>query len=139
MIFKMYDCDFGVTLNGTNYDFLHVESVSIENPERTRLIRGANAKNTEGLSYREGLKEAKVVTATIIGMTAELHDLLKTAYTEQTRLDFYCISRGDGSSKSGKNGVLSQTPMQLNMDDSPESLNTQLVMEFFDIDEVHKS
>ena len=60
MIFKIYDCDFGVTLNGTNYDFVHVNSLTIEDNEKTKLVRGANAGNKVGLAYREGLRDAKI-------------------------------------------------------------------------------
>jgi hypothetical protein len=138
-IFKMYDCDFGVTIGGVNYDFTHVENLQIEDPERTRLIRGSNAGNKEGLVYKEGLKEAKTITLTVIGMSVEVHNLLKAAYTNKTRVDCYCISRTDGSSKIGKNAILAQSPKQLSMDDSAESMNTALIFETFDVEEIHKS
>ena len=139
MIFKLYDCDFGFTLNGVNYDFEHVENLQIEDPERTRLVRGGNAGNKVGLAYKEGIKEAKTVTLTVIGMTMAVHNLLKQAYADKTRMDCYCVSRVDGSSKIAKNAVLSQSPKQLSMDDSAESMNTALVFESFDVDEIHKS
>jgi hypothetical protein len=139
VIFKMYECDFGLTLSGVNYQFTHVENMTIEDPEKTRLIRGSNAGNKTGLAYKEGLKEAKTLTVTVIGIPAVLHGLLKTAYANGTRMDAYCISRADGSSKIAKNAVLSQAPKQLQMDDSAQSLNTALVFESFDLDEVHKS
>lgn len=139
MIFKLYDCDFGVTLNGVNYDFTHVENLQIEDPERTRLVRGGNAGNKEGLVYKEGIKDAKTVTLTVIGMPFEVHNLLKTAYAEKTRLDCYVVNRSDGSSKIAKNAVLSQEPKQLTLDDTAESMNTALVFESFDISEVQKS
>lgn len=139
MIFKLYDCDFVVTIRGVNYDFEHVDGVQIEDPERTRLIRGANAANKSGLVYKEGLKDAKTVTVTVIGVSVELHNLLKEVFANKERVDFYCISRSDGSTKVAKNAVLSQEPMQLNLDDSPESLNLTLTFESFDVTEVHKS
>lgn len=138
-VFKMYDCDFGVTLGGVNYLFTHVENMQIEDPERTKLIRGANAGNKTGLVYQEGVKEAKTVTLTVIGMEVAVHDLLKKAYKDKTRMDCFCISRADGSSKVAKNAILSQSPKQLTMDDSSDSLNTALVFESFDIDEIHKA
>ena len=139
MQFKLYDCDVGVTLNGVNYDFEHIDSVTIEDPTRTRLIRGANAKNKVGLSYKEGLKEAKTITTSIISVDPALHALLVTAHANETRMDFYCIARSDGSHKIAKNCVLSQEPMQLTLDETPESLNTTLTFESFDVSEVHKS
>lgn len=139
MIFKLYDCDFGVTINGVNYDFEHVENLQIEDPERTRLIRGGNAGDKLGLVYKEGIKEAKTITLTVIGMPIEVHALLKAAYDDRARLDCYCVSRVDGSSKIAKNAILSQEPKQLSLDDTAESMNTALVFESFDVSEVHKS
>ncbi len=137
--FKIYDCDFGVTVNAVNYDFPHVQGLTIEDPERTRLIRGGNAGNKTGLIYKEGIKDAKTVTVTIIGMDMATHNLLKTCYTDKTRLDCYTVSRVDGSSKIAKNAILSQEPKQLAIDDSAESMNVALVFESFDVSEVHKS
>lgn len=139
MIFKLYDCDFGVTINGVNYDFEQVDGLQIEDPERTRLTRGANAGNKIGLAYREGLKEAKTITLTVLGMPITVHGLLKKAYDEKTRLDCYCISRVDGSSKIAKNAILTQEPQQLSLDESAESMNIALVFESFDVSEKHKS
>lgn len=139
MIFKPYECDFGITLNGQNYDFDHIVSFNTEDPERTKLVRGTNAGNKMGLVYKEGIKDAKTVTVTIIGMTADIYGLLKTAYDNKTRLDCYCVNRTDGSSKIAKNAVLSQEPRQLQLDDSADSMNVALVFESFDVSEVHKS
>lgn len=138
-LFKIYDCDFGVTLNGVNYTFDHVINLTIEDPERTRLVRGANAGNKIGIDYKEGVKEAKVVTVTVIGLPMAVHNLLKDAYNNKTRLDVFTISRSDGSSKIGKNCVLSQEPKQLTLDESPDSLNMALVFETFDMSEVLKA
>jgi hypothetical protein len=136
---KLYDCDVGITLRGVNYEFEHVDSVSIEDPERTRLIRGGNAKNKLGIAYTEGVKDAKTVTTSVIGIPAALHVLLTDAFNTKERLDFWAISRQDGSSKMAKNAVLSQKPMQPTLDDSAESLNTPLVFESFDVTELLKS
>lgn len=137
-IFKLYDCDVGLTIRGVNYDLTHVEDVELEDPERTKLIRGSNAGNTLGIVYKEGLKEAKILTMNVIGLDVALHNLLKEVYALRERLDVYVISRSDGSSKISKNAVLSQSPKQLSLNDSPESMNTALVFESFDVEEVHK-
>ena len=138
-IFKMYDCDFSVTIAGTTYTFTEVESLQLEDPERTKLVRGSNAGNKTGLAYKEGLKEAKTITLTVLGMPKEVHDLLKGVYKDKARVDCNCISRVDGSSKIAKNCILAQSPKQLNMDDTPESMHTALIFESFDVEEVHKS
>lgn len=138
-IFKIYDCDFGFTLAGVNYDFEHVQNLQIEDPERTRLVRGGNAGNKLGLIYKEGIKDAKTITLTVIGINVDIYTLLKGAYDNRTRLDCYVVSRVDGSSKIAKNAILSQEPKQLSLDDSAESMNMALVFESFDISEVHKA
>lgn len=139
MIFKIYDSDFGIKYNGVNYDFEHVTGIQIEDPEATKLTRGANASNKIGISYKEGVKEPKKWTVTIIGMSLALKTVLDAAYESRDRLDVYCISRVDGSSKFGRNAVLSTQPQQLTVDDSPESMNVALMFETFDSSEVHKA
>lgn len=139
MVFKITDCDFGVTINGVNYDFLHVNSLTLEDNEKTRLTRGANAGNKTGISYKEGIREAKVITAVVLDVPKDLFNLLKTSYQNETRVQPYCVSRTDGSSKIGKNAVLCQEPQQLTVDESADSLNLSLVFETFDISEVRKS
>lgn len=139
MIFKIYNCDFGVKINGVDYDFEDVAELQIEDPERNRLTRGPNAKNKLGLTYRDGLKDPKKWTIPIINMSAALKGVLDAAYEAQTRLECYCIDRTDGSSKMAKNAVLSNRPQQLTIDDSTESMNVSLEFETFDSSEVHKS
>jgi hypothetical protein len=139
VIFKIYDSDFGIKINGVNYDFTHVQSLTIEDPESNKLTRGANAGNKEGLAYKEGIKDPKKITVTIVGMSQSLKSVLDAAYQDQTRLEVYAISRTDGSAKMAKSAILSQQPQQLNLDDSPESLNVALAFESFDLTETHKS
>lgn len=139
MIFKLYNCDVGIKINGVSYDFEHVAEVQIEDNERNRLTRGANAKNKLGLSYKDGLKDPKRWTIPIMNMSAELKAVLDGAFEAQSRLDVYCIDRTDGSSKMAKNAVLSNRPQQLALDETAESMNVSLEFETFDSSEVHKS
>ncbi len=139
MIFKIYESDFGIKYNGVNYDFTHIQSLVIDDPENTKLVRGPNGGNKLGLVYKEGLKEPKKVTVIIIGMSADLKAVLEQAYTNKDRLDVYMVSRVDGSSKIAKNAVLSTQPQQLNIDEGPESMNVSLGFESFDLVETHKT
>lgn len=139
MIFKLYDCDIGIKVNGVNYAFQHVQSLTIEDPEFTRLTRGANAGNKEGLIYKEGIKEPKRLTIPILNMSMELKAVLDAAYEATSRVDVYCVSRSDGSSKMAKNAVLCQQPQQLALDDTPDSMNVSLTFETFDLVETMKT
>lgn len=139
MIFKIYNCDFGVKVNGVGYDFEHVSELTIDDPERNRLTRGSNAKNKVGLSYKDGLKDPKKWTIPILSMSSALKSVLDSAFEDQTRLEVYCIDRVDGSSKMAKNAVLSNRPQQLTLNDTAESMNVSLEFETFDSSENHKS
>lgn len=139
MIFKLYECDLGLKINGVSYDFPNVQDLTIENPEKTKLIRGSNGTDIIGLPYKEGLKDPKVITVSIIGMDITLKGVLDGAYGAQSRIDVFCVNRNDGSSKIARNAVLSQQPMQLKVDENPDSLNVALVFESYDYTEVHKS
>ncbi len=92
-----------------------------------------------GIAVCEGIKEPKRMTVTILGMSLELKTVLDAAYNSKDRLDVFCVSRVDGSSKMAKNAVLSTQPQQLTVDESPESMNVALIFETFDMTEVHKA
>ena len=140
MIFKIYNSDFGMKINGVHYDFTHVDSLTIEDPEFNRLVRGSTATNKTGLIYKEGSKEPKTVTVTIMDMTPELKLVLDDCFTNKTRIEaVYCIDRTDGSGKMAKNAILCQQPQQLTVDESPESMNFALMFQSFDLSEIHKS
>lgn len=139
MMFKLYNCDFGIKYNGVSYDFEHVAELQIEDPERNRLTRGANAKNKIGLAYKDGLKDPKRWTIPILNMSAELKAVLDEVFETQARVECYAIDRTDGSSKMAKNALLSNRPQQLTLDESAESLNVSLEFETFDSSENHKS
>lgn len=138
-IFKLYNSDIGIKIGGVSYQFTHVQNFQVEDPESNKLTRGANAGNAIGLAYKEGLKDPKRITVTILEMPMDLKAVLDAAFQDQTRLEVYCIDRSDGSSKMARNAVLSQQPQQKSLDESAESMNVELVFESFDLTEVPKS
>ena len=137
--FKLYDCDVGFKHNGVDYSFDHVTEVQFEDPERNRLTRGANAKDNVGLAYKDGLRDPKRVTVPIMRLSPAMKSVFDSIYKSQTRIDFYVISRSDGSSKWAKQAVLSNSPQQLTLDETPESMNVSNELETFELVEVHKS
>ena len=139
MIFKLYDCDVGIKVDGQSYDFEHVNSVVIEDPEFNRLTRGSNATDSIGLTYKEGVKEPKTMTMTIMNMSIDLKALFDRVFKDQVRVDAFAISRVDGSSKMAKEAVLAQVAQQLTLDDTPDSMNVTLMFQSFNMSEVHKS
>lgn len=137
-MFRIYDCDFGVKVDGVSYDFEHVAELSIDDPERNRLTRGSNAKTKIGLAYKDGLKDPKKWTIPILNMSAALKDVLDDCYDNVKRLDVYCIDRKNGSKKMAGNAILSNKPQQLKLDDTAESLQVSLEFETFDSSETIK-
>ncbi len=139
MVFKIYNCDFGIKVAGVKYEFPNVAELQEEDPERNRLTRGSNATDKIGIVYKDGLKDPKRWTIPIMQMSAALKTALDSVFENQTRVEAYCIDRTDGSLKSLKNAVLSNKPRQLSLDETAESMNVSLEFESFDSIEVHKS
>ena len=137
-MFKIYDSDFGVKINGIAYEFTDVMSITVEDPQTAHIVRGSNGKNTLGIAYREGMKDPNKWTVEILNMSIELKELLDDSFEDETRMDVYCISRKTGASKMAKDAILCQKPQQLKLDESQESLYIQLVFETFDSSEVYK-
>lgn len=137
-MFKLYECDVGIKINGVTYNFDHVNEVQAENPERNRLTRGANASNKQGLTYKDGLRDPKRCTIPIMNMSLALKTVLDDAYENQTRLDVFAISRKTGASKYWKDAILSNLPEQLTMDETAESLAVSLEFESFNVVENYK-
>lgn len=138
MIFKIYECDFGIKVNGQAYDFEDVAELQIEDNERNRKTRGANGKNKKGITYKEGVRDPKKWTLPILNMPAALKVVLDDCYENQTDVDVYAIDRKSGSSKMARVAVLCNKPQQLALNDSPDSMNVSLEFETFDSSEVHK-
>jgi len=136
--FKIYNCDFGIKVNGQTYDFTDVAELQIEDAVRNRLTRGANATNRVGLTYRDGLKEPTRWTIPIMDMSAALKAVLDNCYSKQIRIEAFCIDRESGAKKIAKQAILSNKPQQLTLDDSPESLQVSLEIETFDSSETYK-
>ena len=139
MIFKLYDMDLGLKVGSVDYKFDHVAEVQFEDPERNRLTRGANAQDEIGLEYKDGLKDPKRITVPIMSMSPAIAAMLRQAFKDRTRVDFYGVSRSDGSSVWGKNCVLSNNPRQLTLDETAESMNVSIELETFKLEENHKS
>jgi hypothetical protein len=139
MIFKLYECDVGIKIDGIAYEVPNVVEVQVEDPERNRLTRGNNPNNKVGITFKDGIRDPKKWTMPFMSMSADLKGVLDSAFVDQTRMEVYAISRKDGSSKMAKNAVLSNRPQQLTLDDSAESMHVSLEFESFDLSEVHKS
>lgn len=137
-MFKLYECDVGIKVDGVSYDFEHVNQVQIEDPERNQLTRGVNAKNKVGLVFKDGLKDPKKWTIPIMNMSAALKAVMDDAFENQKRLDVYAISRKTGDSKWAKNAIMSNRPQQLTLDDTAESLDVSLEFVTYDSSEIIK-
>ena len=136
--FKIYQSDAGLIVDGNTYYFEHLESVTIEDPERVKLTRGANTFNKKGLVYREGAKEPKRILATLLGVSIELFNLMDEVHGEEKRIEFFFIDRKSGSSMIAKDAIISQKPRQLEIGETPESMNVNVEIETFNLQETRK-
>lgn len=133
-MFKLYECDVGIKAEGITYQWKNISQVAFEDNERNRLTRGANATDEVGIAYKDGIKEAKRILPSILEMPSALHALFQRLFKDQVRFEFFCTSRKTGSSLFGKNCILSNRPMQLNLDETAESLEIAIEIETFKLD-----
>lgn len=137
-MFKIYDCDIGIKYKGQNYDFEHVNEITIDDPKMTKITRGNNQKNLEGLTYTEGGNEPEKWEIPIMNMPIELKAVLDAAYIAKDRMDVYCVARANGAKKTANNAILCAKPQQLQVSDTAESLAVKLTFMSFDTAEVLK-
>lgn len=137
-MFKLYDCDVVMTVEGVNYNFNDVNSIEIEDPEITSLTRGANGKNQEGIPFKEGVRDPKIWTMPVMNIPIELKAVLDDVYEKTKRVDLNCVSRSTGARKSIINAVLRQKPQQLTVDETADSLAVSLAFAGYANKEVYK-
>jgi hypothetical protein len=130
---RIYDSVLTITIGETAYEVPHYNSVEIESPERVRKVRGANAGDKIGITYKEGLTEATTITVTIVDCPAELHTALAQGFEDATPMKVECISESDSSQVVASDCVLSRAPHQLSIADGAESMNLELLFETFDV------
>lgn len=138
MIYRMYDVEIGMKIDGVTYSYTDVVSLTVEDPLFNRLTRGANGKNREGIPYQEGVREPKRWTVIIQNMTQAVKNLLEERFQSVGRVDVFAIA-SDGSAKMLKTAILCQAPRQTTLDDTPDSMNVTLIFEGYEDTEDHKS
>ena len=138
MIFKLYNSDVGLKYNSVFYQFTHVDSVVLEDPQTTKLVRGANAGNKTGLVYQEGIKDAKKLTIDLFGLSESEFNMFETVFNTKARVEVSVIDRDTGSSKIAKEAILTMQPRQMTLDETPDSMKVSLVFETFHFVESHK-
>ncbi len=127
-------CECGIILNGVDYKFIGVNTITVDDPETTGLIRGADAKDTVGLSYTEGLDQPKTMTVNLRNIPLDLSNALKAARRAKTRMDFYCIERASLESTTLKDAIIQKDPLQLEISNTPDSLAMDLVFSGFNLE-----
>lgn len=131
-ILNITSCDVGFSINGTNYTFENVDSVTIEDPRKGHLIRGVNSTSKRGLAYKEGTGSPYVVTAKLRSVGVAIEQLLAAQFENSERIDFWVIDRKTGSNKFFKNAALQNAPKQLNITEGEDSLDIEVAVESFD-------
>ena len=137
-IINIADADVGFTLNGTTYTFENCDSVTIEDPKRNHLIRGVSSTSKFGLSYQEGTASPYVITTTLKSIGIEYESLLKKAFEDKTRIDFWVIERKTGTNKTFKEAIVGNAPKQLNIGEGEDSLDIEFVVEGFSYESNYK-
>lgn len=132
-IFQIERCDFGFVYNGTKYIFDNVDSDTIENSLEHHLVRGKNSKSSLGLSYSQNNSQPYTRTLIVKGLSKDTYKVLEKLFDEEIHFDLFAVDRIDGSLRTSKDAILVRKPIQLNINDDTDSMNTEIVVEFFEL------
>ncbi|MDR0676306.1 MAG: hypothetical protein LBF97_04630 [Elusimicrobiota bacterium] len=136
--FAIYRCDFGFKRNGVDYRFPYVDSDTVDDPQLTHIIRGANSSDDTGIVYSEGNTQPKTRTVILKAIPISVFNMLVEIFRNKERIDYYAIDRVDGSSRISKNAIIQREPRQLANGEDADNINVELIFESFVIEEKMK-
>ncbi len=134
MSIQLWRSTNGFSKNGTNYDFLHCDSVTVTKNARKHLTRGANSKNKVGLVYTENTKQADTIAFVVLDLPKSIRNILNEAYKNEERLDVYCVDDATGEAFDGQDCIITHFVMQEQLVEGEETYNITLTFETFNLE-----
>uniref|UniRef100_A0AAU8AUZ1 Tail tube protein n=1 Tax=Dulem virus 29 TaxID=3145747 RepID=A0AAU8AUZ1_9CAUD len=134
MAIQLWRSKNGVNINSQNYDFEHVDRVSVDDPVRKHLTRGANSKSKTGLPYLENSKQAKTINMEVLDLSKEMRDMLNNCYENEDRIGVYCVDTATGESYNGNNCLVTGLVWQPVVSSEEETYNVTLSFETYDLE-----
>lgn len=131
-VFQHWKTSYGFTRNSVSYDFLDVDTVTLEIVEAKHLTRGANSKNKRGVVYKESSKTPSTATVSVLNLPGDIRDILTECYENEERINFYIVDEKTGKSITFADSIISQPPLEEQIGDG-DVYNMDLVFESFNI------
>ena len=129
---RIYTCKVGLQIDGQNYYFDDINSVSVEDPLRKHLTRGANSQNKTGLAYQEGSRQPCVVTFNAVGVSAELASLITSCFKNERRVSGFAIDDMSGENYTFRKALVTRAANQANVSDGEDTYDMAIELESFD-------
>jgi hypothetical protein len=134
-IFQIHQVDSGFSFNSVSYNFSDVDVVNYTYNQKNRLTRGANAQNSVGISYKEGLKTPDIAETKIKDCSIEVYNLLLSLWKSEGRINFWIVDRKTGEGYTYKNAIIRDKPRQTEVSETEDSISFMLAVESFDVSE----
>lgn len=134
MSIQLWRSTNGFSKNGTNYDFLHCNSVNVTRNLRKHLTRGANSKDKKGLVYTENTRQANEVAFEVMDLPFAVAQILNQAFKDEERLDIYCVDDATGEAFDGQDCIINHFVMQEQLVEGEETYNITLTFETFNLE-----
>ena len=135
-MFQLSNIEAGITIGAVKYDFsANFTSTNAEQSQMNHLTRGGSGKSKVGLIYTEGNASPDVATTVLSGADASVLIALQNAFKNRTRIDLYIIDPVSNWKRFYKNAVIQKMPRQLAIAEGADSMNIEVIVESFDVDE----
>ena len=132
MAIQLWASKNGVRINGQNYEFTDCDSVTINDPRRVHLTRGANSTNKRGFPYMENAKQATTINFATVALGGELVELLNKCYENRTRIGAYAVDTATGESITTDAAILTHKVQQTTVAEGEETYNYDVELECYD-------
>ncbi len=130
---QLWRSENGFSIDGITYYLPDVDGATVTVNERKHLTRGANSTNKKGFVYKENSKQASTIVFDSVNVPAEIAQILKDAYNNETRMDVFCIDNVTGESISAKDCILTTYFQQTNVTEGEDTYNVDIEFETFNL------
>lgn len=119
------NAELSVTISGVAYTFPWVTSVSINDP-RENVLSMSPQETGDGIVYRTGTTQPVVADFVLREVPAEVFDLLKDAFKDQSRVDWLLFDNKAGDQYTLDESIIRTNPSNVELSEGEETFNVNV-------------
>ncbi len=116
------NAELSVTFGDVAYTFPWVTSVSINDP-RENVLSMSPQETGDGIVYRTGTTLPVVADMVVREVPADVYELMKTAFKDQTRMDFLLFDNKGGDQYTLDEAIIRTNPSNLELAEGEDTFN----------------